>query len=78
MGLFHCNPFYAATSALLTGPFPKERLCLGFFLSLPCLVEIHGLNANSADTDQMPHSVESDQGLHCFFYETLCINDLRI
>ena len=24
-----------------------------------------GLQANSADSDQMPHNVASDQGLHC-------------
>ena len=35
------------------------------FYLLPCFVEISELYANNVDPDQMPHSVESDLGLHC-------------
>ena len=37
----------------------------GYFLLLPCLVEISVFNANNADPDQTPRSVASDLGLHC-------------
>ena len=37
----------------------------GFFLLLPCFIEIHVFNANSADPDQMPHFAASDLDLHC-------------
>ena len=35
------------------------------FLSLLCFIEIPVFNANIVDSDQMPHSVASDLGLHC-------------
>ena len=35
------------------------------FLLLPWFTEIHTLNANSVDPDQMPHSAASDLGLYC-------------
>ena len=38
--------------------------CLVSLLS-SCFVEISELNANSVDTDQRPHSMASDLGLHC-------------
>ena len=42
-------------------------------------MEIAKVNANSADPDQMPHSVASDLGLHCLlnpFYGMLGIYGL--
>ena len=41
----------------------NRRGCL--FLLLPCFIEITVFYANSVDPDQLPHSVVSDQGLHC-------------
>ena len=37
----------------------------GYFLFLLCFTEIPVFNANSIDTNQMPHSVASDLGLYC-------------
>ena len=37
----------------------------GLFLVLSFIIEILELNANCVDSDQMPHSVASDLGLHC-------------
>ena len=45
-----------STSTLQTGPFPVEGMS-GYFLLLPCSVEIHmAFNANSIDPDQMLRS----------------------
>ena len=45
-------------------------------------IEVPIFNANNVDTDQMPRSVASVLGLHCFlnvlFYVTLAINGLNI
>ena len=35
------------------------------FLTHSYLESVKGSKANSADPDQMPHNVASDQGLHC-------------
>ena len=32
------------------------------------LASFYGTQAKSADPDQTPHSVVSDQDIHCFFY----------
>ena len=53
-----------STSTLWTGPFPVCGVS-GWFLYSSCNVETSEFNANSADPDQMPHSVASDLGLHC-------------
>ena len=37
----------------------------GWFLLLPCFIEISVFNANSVDPDQTPLSAASDLGLHC-------------
>ena len=37
----------------------------GWFLLLPCLIEIPVFNANSEDPDQMLCSASSDLYLHC-------------
>ena len=49
----------------------------GKFLSLLCLIEIPVFNANSADPDQMPHSVESDLGLHCLPFTLVGVASLK-
>ena len=43
----------------------SSRRVPGYFLLLPCFIEILILNANSVDPDQTPHSAASDLGLHC-------------
>ena len=43
----------------------------GKFLLIPYFVEIHVLNANSADPDQTPRSAASDLGLHCLLMSHL-------
>ena len=39
------------------------------FKTWDTLTHISGTYANSADPDQIPHSVVSDQGLHCWLTE---------
>ena len=43
----------------------SNRRGVWLVLLLPCFIEISVLNANSVNSDQMPHSVASDLGLHC-------------
>ena len=38
-----------------------------------CVLKTAGQVANSVDPDQMPHSVASDQGLHCLL-KPICPN----
>ena len=45
---------------------------------LTCFVEIPVFNANSADPDQMPHSVASDLGLHCLPSTLLGVSRLKL
>ena len=40
----------------------KRGVCL--FLLSPCFIEVSVFNADCVDTDQMPRSAASDQGLH--------------
>ena len=54
----------SSTSMLLMGPFPVEGVS-GWFLLLQYSREILGVNANSIDPDQTPHSVASYLGLRC-------------
>ena len=37
----------------------------GYFLIIPCFIEIPVFDANSVDPDQTPRSAASDPGLHC-------------
>ena len=62
--LTHLCRLDSSTFTLWTDPFLIEGPS-GYFLLLPCFTEIHVLNANSADPDQTPRSVASDQSLHC-------------
>ena len=48
----------------------------GYFLLLVCFTEIPVFNANSVDPDQMPHSVASDLGPHCFVNYSFVVDDL--
>ena len=44
----------------------KIYLCIYFILTQFLTGKpVKGSKANSADPDQMPHNVASDQGLHC-------------
>ena len=56
-GLFHLS--------LLDRFISNSRGIWFVFSVLSFIIEIHVLNANSVDPDQMPHSVASDLGLHC-------------
>ena len=56
----------SSTFTIRTGPFPMQRVS-GYFLTIPCFIEIPVFNANSIDPDQMP-----DMGLH-FFANVLCM-----
>ena len=55
----------SSTSTLRTGSFPEGGMS-GYFLSIPCFIEIRVCNANSADPDETMRSTASDLGLHCF------------
>ena len=57
-GLFCLNSLNRTGSLLVEG-------VSGFFLLLPCFIEVHVFNANSVDPDQMLHPAASDLGLHC-------------
>ena len=54
-----------STFSIRTGPFPVQGVS-GFFLIIPCFIEIPVVNANSVDFDQSLRSATSDLGLHCF------------
>ena len=47
---------------MLTGTTPHLPAIFTHFI----LENPEGVQANSADSDQMPHNVASDQGLHYF------------
>ena len=42
-----------------------------------CFIEIPVVKANTVDTDQMPHSVTSDLGLHCLPITLLKVSKLK-
>ena len=68
----------SSTSTLGTGSFLYKGCPVSFVL-LSCFVEISGLNTNSVDPDQMPHSAASDLGYsvcQCPFYGMLGLNRL--
>ena len=59
------NRFYVqwvfSTTTLWTSLFQTAGMGMsGYFLLLPCFIEISVFNANSADPDQMQHSAVSD------------------
>ena len=54
-----------STFSIRTSPFPMQGVS-GFFLIIPCFIEIPVFNANSVDFDQSPRSAMSDLGLYCF------------
>ena len=60
----------STTSTLWTGPFQIDGVS-GYFLFLPCFIEIPVSNANSVYPDQTPHDAASDLGLHCFLMSLL-------
>ena len=62
--LTHLCRVASSTCIIWTGPFQIEWAS-GWYLLLPCFVEISVFNANSVDLHQMPHSVASDLSLHC-------------
>ena len=60
----------SATLTLWTGPFQIKGVS-GWFLLLPCFIDIPVLNANSVDPDQMQCSATSDLGLHSLLVSLL-------
>ena len=65
-----------STTPLWTGLFLTAS-CLVSFSLLRYFIEILVFNVNSADTNQMPHSVASDLGLYCLPISLLGVSRLK-
>ena len=67
--LTHLHQVDTSTTTVWTCLFPTAGYLISFYYyNVLCFIEIPVFNANSVDPDQMPHSVTSDLGLHCFFF----------